>query len=731
MSWTEAELAAAAAARVGSVLGGKYRLVRVLGIGGMGAVYAAVHRNGARVAVKVLHPPYSRSDEMRRRFVREGLLANRIEHPGVVRILDDDRAEDGTAYLVMELLTGTTCRELAGRHHGRLALGSTLVVAHEVLRALAAAHREHVIHRDVKPSNVFITARGEVKLLDFGIARLRETGAPLDVRTDTGAVLGTPGFMCPEQALGRTSEVDARSDLWGVGAMMFNLLTGEPVHVGETAQEVSVYTATRPVRPLASVTEVPAAVAAIVDRALALAPADRWQSASEMADAVARAHAALAPTASGAPEIEAVADWTAELDLTQAESEPPVGVVTLDPISAAEATEPAGGGAAPELGLHDGLDPTLASLEQRPAASTVALGMPAPSPAGAPAARRRLGGGPVALVIAACSLGVLAVASWWIGRGTAPAPPASAPVREPAAAATCSGSACAITSSCQGGRCCAPAVTTGAPATNTTSIVDWELAAPAAELVATVTIEAGPSSSVATGLAPLRGTIDGQQFTYQLQTDVYNRRGSFGRGVLFVRGTVGDVSEVRPTGMGVAQGPWTDQPDGDQVSMRQGYDWQPGTYHLRLRRGEAGLHPERGVPGDWFEISIDDPQRGEESALGSVWFARANPEVPASIAPAIRSFHLFYPRFSEVQKHKDQRDFEWAPAYATLPLWTVSTMVRGDGVPARRATSIYQFKAPVEFATSDVWYDAVADRVVTAAGGATARCHPAQQLFAH
>src|SRR3954465_2393063 len=121
---------------VGTVLARKYRIERVLGVGGMGAVYAAAHRNGSRVAVKVLHRAYTTRDDVLKRFLREGSLANRIAHPAVVRIVDDDVADDGSAFLVMELLRGATCRELADRRGGRMDLRDALVVVDRVLGAL-------------------------------------------------------------------------------------------------------------------------------------------------------------------------------------------------------------------------------------------------------------------------------------------------------------------------------------------------------------------------------------------------------------------------------------------------------------------------------------------------------------------------------------------------------------------------------------------------------------------
>src|SRR5208282_3560858 len=157
--------------RVGQVLKEKWRLDGLLGVGGMAAVYAATHRNGSRVAIKLLHPELSTHHEVRTRFLREGYVANAVGHEGAVRITDDDVAEDGSAFLVMELLDGETLEDRRIRSGGQLNEDEVLSVADQLLDVLIAAHAKGVIHRDLKPDNVFITRTGQVKLLDYGIAR--------------------------------------------------------------------------------------------------------------------------------------------------------------------------------------------------------------------------------------------------------------------------------------------------------------------------------------------------------------------------------------------------------------------------------------------------------------------------------------------------------------------------------------------------------------------------------
>ena len=286
----EGEHVASAEFRVGSVLSGKYRLDRVLGVGGMASVYAATHlRNANVVAVKVLHRELSIDAGLRARFLREGYAANSVGHPGTVRVLDDDTAEDGSIFIVMDLLDGETLDARWERSGRRLGVGEVVTLMTGLLDVLAAAHAKGVVHRDLKPENLFVTRAGELKVLDFGVARLRE-GSP--TKTRTGAVFGTPAFMPPEQALGRTSEVDALSDVWAVGATAFCLLGGRFVHTGTTAEEMLVRSATEPAPSVLEVApEVPPAVGHVIDRALAFNKRDRWPSATAMREALLRAEA--------------------------------------------------------------------------------------------------------------------------------------------------------------------------------------------------------------------------------------------------------------------------------------------------------------------------------------------------------------------------------------------------------------------------------------------------------
>lgn len=293
-------------ARLGQRLRGKWRLERLLGIGGTAAVYGAVHRNGMRGAVKILHAELKHNQESRGRFLYEGVVANRVKHAGIVAVLDDDLMEDDTPFLVMELLEGEAVHERMGRRpSGRLDVEDTCRIVHRLLDVLAAAHDAGVIHRDVKPENVFITSGGRIKLLDFGIAHVDDCPSKV-VMTRFGYTMGTPAFMPPEQAIGDWANVGPATDLWAVGASMFNMLTGTLVHGEEALYKLMQRTATEPAPAIrAKMPELPEAVAAVVDRALAFEIKDRFQSAAEMQRALEEAcpecRHALGPARSKGP----------------------------------------------------------------------------------------------------------------------------------------------------------------------------------------------------------------------------------------------------------------------------------------------------------------------------------------------------------------------------------------------------------------------------------------------
>jgi eukaryotic-like serine/threonine-protein kinase len=270
---TADDLQQSAIGRVGSVLDGKWRLDALLGFGGMGAVYAATHRNGNRMAIKVLHARHCADSTLARRLEQEACVANSVDHPGVVRIFDDGRTKDGALYLIMELLDGEGLQARLAHRTWQVSPSEALGITWGLLDVLAAAHRQGIVHGDVKPENVFITRRGEIRLLDFGVP--------------SEDVFGTPGYMAPEQALGRAEEVDPRTDLWAVGATLFRMLTGQVVHQAPSLIEQLVDAGTKPVPAFARVLPgVEPALAALLDRALAFGKAERYGSAAEMQDAV-------------------------------------------------------------------------------------------------------------------------------------------------------------------------------------------------------------------------------------------------------------------------------------------------------------------------------------------------------------------------------------------------------------------------------------------------------------
>jgi len=292
-----------AAARVGHVLNEKWTLERQIGMGGMAAVYAARHRNGARAAVKVLHPDMARNAEVRRRFLREGYAANSVAHPGVVKVLDDDVVvggpDDGAAYLVMELLEGHSLEQ-------RLQSGPPITerellhMVREVLHVLQAAHAAGVIHRDLKPENIFLATEPDasagpgpkvarVKILDFGLARVGEGG----IRTVHGLAIGTPSYMSPEQADGRADEIDGRTDLFAVGATCFRMLAGRTVHPGNHALSIVMLMAHEAAPKIRTVApHVTPLTAHVIDKALEFERNDRWPDAAAMLAAVDAALAA-------------------------------------------------------------------------------------------------------------------------------------------------------------------------------------------------------------------------------------------------------------------------------------------------------------------------------------------------------------------------------------------------------------------------------------------------------
>jgi eukaryotic-like serine/threonine-protein kinase len=280
--------------RIGQVAGGRWTLERLLGTGGMAAVYAARHVDGRVAAVKVLHPEMSLRKDVRERFLREGAAANTIGHPGVVQVLEDGTA-DGSTYLVMELLEGETLSDRVRRLGASFPPEEMLGLLDAVLDVLAAAHGKGIIHRDLKPDNLFVMTDGRIKVLDFGLARLLDD-VPGSFKTKTGLALGTLPYMAPEQALGRRAEIDGRADLFALGATAFRILAGRKIHEAESEAELLMAMASKPAPPLKSVApQVPDGLCSIVDLALAFSRDARYPDAPTMQSDVRAVQSGQAP----------------------------------------------------------------------------------------------------------------------------------------------------------------------------------------------------------------------------------------------------------------------------------------------------------------------------------------------------------------------------------------------------------------------------------------------------
>jgi len=292
-------------AEVGDVLAAKYRLEALLGSGGMGQVYRAVNEDvGRTVAIKILRAEHASNAPIVERFLREARAANLVRHPNVVDVLDIGRAEDGSPFIVQELLEGEDLLKYVQDHGGKLTVSELEAYLLPVVEAVAEAHEHGVVHRDLKPENVFLAARGTrrvPKLLDFGISKIRH---PSIRATEVAVMIGTPAYMAPEQVQG-TTDADVRTDVWSLGIMMYELLSGAYPFEAADAPALFVSIATKDVAPVAHVApHLPAALARVVDRCLRRNPDDRFANAGELAHELRRALGrgpALSPSRSAPP----------------------------------------------------------------------------------------------------------------------------------------------------------------------------------------------------------------------------------------------------------------------------------------------------------------------------------------------------------------------------------------------------------------------------------------------
>jgi serine/threonine-protein kinase len=264
---------------INSLLGGRYKLGEMIGTGGMADVYVAEDTRLARqVAVKVLRSDLARDPSFVARFRKEALAAAALNHPGIVAVYDS--GEEPAPYIVMELISGHTLRELI--HKGeRVPLKRALEIGEGILAALEYSHHSGIVHRDIKPANIMITDNGDVKVMDFGIARaLADLGATL---TSTWNVVGTAQYLSPEQALGEVA--DLRSDIYSTGCLLYEVLTGKPPFTGETPVSIAYqHVSGVLVAPSSIVPDLPAGIDTLLTVALAKNPDDRYQSAGLMLD---------------------------------------------------------------------------------------------------------------------------------------------------------------------------------------------------------------------------------------------------------------------------------------------------------------------------------------------------------------------------------------------------------------------------------------------------------------
>ncbi|HTJ46132.1 MAG TPA: serine/threonine-protein kinase [Kofleriaceae bacterium] len=267
---------------------GNYRIVSAIGEGGMGSVYRAEHvMLGRPAAIKVLLPELSKNPEMVNRFFNEARATAGLQHPGIIEVYDFGYCDDGAAFIVMELLQGTSLKDRLAQI-GRMPWPQALWYTRQIANALSAAHRAHIVHRDLKPDNVFLipdleTGHERVKVLDFGIAKLAaDTGSAGLVKTRAGVIMGTPAYMSPQQCRG-AGEVDHRADIYSLGCMMFEMMCGRPPFVGEGMGDLLNAHMSQPA-PGARQFEpsIPAPVEAIIDKALRKSERERQQTMEEL-----------------------------------------------------------------------------------------------------------------------------------------------------------------------------------------------------------------------------------------------------------------------------------------------------------------------------------------------------------------------------------------------------------------------------------------------------------------
>jgi serine/threonine protein kinase len=414
------------------ILGGRYVVGRKIAEGGMGAVHEATHLLSKKVvALKILAPQVGRDEATRSRFLREVAAPAQIGHDGIVEIYDAGfDGGEGVLFVAMELLAGVTLRDRLSR--GGLSQRFVLDVFEEMLAALAAAHKAGIVHRDLKPENVFLQQRRDsrevVKILDFGIAR--DLGGS-DTVTHAGTAMGTPHYMSPEQAMS-ARDVGFTADVWAVGVMLYEALTGAPPFVGDTIATLVVEVCTKPHRPLAQVApSVPPAIASLVDRCLDKDPLRRPRDAAELASLLREARGGAAPQSPWSTPSSAStgsSGSSGSLDSlplsglsTSLPTMPATSLATAPPTSSPSAmptpnlapTPTAPRLSPPPIGSYA---PASSGVVPATAMGDIRIPTPAPAPAPAPP-RRGTNWIPIAIIgalgfLGALGIGTLAVGLW-------------------------------------------------------------------------------------------------------------------------------------------------------------------------------------------------------------------------------------------------------------------------------------------------------------------------------
>jgi serine/threonine protein kinase len=277
---------------IGRTILDTYRIIRQIGAGGMGSIFEAEHvRMGRLFAVKLLDASLSENEEVFQRFKREAEIAGQLGHPNIVEVTDFNKTEDGVPFMVMEKLDG---EDLADRiqKKGPFTFQAAFPILQEVIDALEAAHAAGIVHRDMKPQNIFLCKRGRrddyVKLLDFGISKIKQSGG---IQTHTNAVMGTPYYMSPEQAEGRNKDIDSRTDIFAMGAIIYEMLTAKLAFYAPsvpTAMFKVCYEEPPPI--IEMVPNLPTGLAEVLAKALKKDKEERYASARALGDDLERVY---------------------------------------------------------------------------------------------------------------------------------------------------------------------------------------------------------------------------------------------------------------------------------------------------------------------------------------------------------------------------------------------------------------------------------------------------------